>query len=81
MADYKKIEAAFQERGKASKYTNQKGLLMSCLIDARIKRLTEDLSRVNSDMNMLREEISHILKLKDKKVSFKTRTLGINQLI
>ncbi|GAA5808021.1 hypothetical protein MFLAVUS_001403 [Mucor flavus] len=46
MADYRKIEAAFQER------------------DARIKRLTEDLIKVNSDMNSLREEISHIIKAK-----------------
>ncbi|KAL7309798.1 hypothetical protein PS15m_010638 [Mucor circinelloides] len=49
MADYRKIEAAFQER------------------DARIKRLTEDLQRVNHDMTLLREEIGQIIKLKDKK--------------
>ncbi|KAF1801882.1 hypothetical protein V8B55DRAFT_1474771 [Mucor lusitanicus] len=49
MADYRKIEAAFQER------------------DARIKRLTEDLQRVNHDMSILREEIGQIIKLKDKK--------------
>ncbi|CEP15739.1 hypothetical protein [Parasitella parasitica] len=49
MADYRKIEAAFQER------------------DARIKRLTEDLQRVNLDMTILKEEIGHIIKLKDKK--------------
>lgn len=49
MADYRKVEAAFQER------------------DARIKRLTEDLTRVNNDMIMLKEEISHLLKSKDKK--------------
>ncbi|CAO3636045.1 unnamed protein product [Mucor hiemalis] len=49
MADYRKVEAAFQER------------------DARIKRLTDDLSRVNNDMIMLKEEIGHLLKSKDKK--------------
>ncbi|KAI8642714.1 hypothetical protein BD408DRAFT_416112 [Parasitella parasitica] len=49
MADYRKIEAAFQER------------------DARIKRLTEDLQRMNLDMTILKEEIGHIIKLKDKK--------------
>ncbi|KAL9538510.1 hypothetical protein MBANPS3_010879 [Mucor bainieri] len=49
MADYRKIEAAFQER------------------DARIKRLTEDLQRVNHDMSILRDEIGQIIKLKDKK--------------
>ncbi|KAI8891103.1 hypothetical protein K501DRAFT_281278 [Backusella circina FSU 941] len=49
MADYRKIEAAFQER------------------DARIKRLTDDLSRMNNDMSLLKDEVSQILKLKDKK--------------
>ncbi|KAG2201952.1 hypothetical protein INT47_000491 [Mucor saturninus] len=48
MADYRKIEAAFQER------------------DARIKRLTEDLGRVNSDMMTLKDEIGQILKSRDK---------------
>lgn len=38
------------------------------LIDARIKRLTDDLQRVSHDMNILKEEIGQILKLKDKKV-------------
>ncbi|KAI9470697.1 MAG: hypothetical protein EXX96DRAFT_585443 [Benjaminiella poitrasii] len=44
MADYRKIEAAFQER------------------DARIKRLTEDLQKVNNGLNLLKEEVSHLLK-------------------
>jgi hypothetical protein len=35
-------------------------------IDARIKRLTEDLGRVNSDMNTLKDEFSQILKSRDK---------------
>lgn len=46
MADYRKIEAAFQER------------------DARIKRLTEDLQRVNSDMSLLKDEMNQLLKKK-----------------
>ncbi|KAI8979029.1 hypothetical protein BDB01DRAFT_798967 [Pilobolus umbonatus] len=49
MADYRKIEAAFQER------------------DARIKRLTEDLGRINNDMSILKDELSQLLKMKDKK--------------
>lgn len=43
-------------------------MLITWLIDARIKRLTEDLQRVNHDMTLLREEIGQIIKLKDKKV-------------
>lgn len=46
MADYRKIEAAFQER------------------DARIKRLTEDLQRVNNDMSIIRDEMNQLLKKK-----------------
>ncbi|KAL7323888.1 hypothetical protein PS15p_210478 [Mucor circinelloides] len=42
-------------------------MLITWLIDARIKRLTEDLQRVNHDMTLLREEIGQIIKLKDKK--------------
>lgn len=38
---------------------------MSCT-DTRIKRLTEDLGRVNTDMNTLKEEISQLLKSRDK---------------
>lgn len=44
-------------------------MLITWQADARIKRLTEDLQRVNHDMSILREEIGHIIKLKDKKVS------------
>ncbi|KAI8047402.1 uncharacterized protein B0P05DRAFT_566119 [Gilbertella persicaria] len=58
MADYRKIEAAFQER------------------DARIKKLTEDLGRLNNDMCALKEEFNQVLK-KDKKsneTSSKTST-------
>lgn len=69
MADYRKIEAAFQERGKMQLemfffFVNN----IHVLIDARIKRLTDDLQRVSHDMNILKEEIGQILKLKDKKV-------------
>ncbi|KAI8341554.1 hypothetical protein BD560DRAFT_412130 [Blakeslea trispora] len=39
MTDYRKIEAAFQER------------------DARIKRLTEDMTRLTTDVNLLRDEL------------------------
>ena len=69
MADYRKIEAAFQERGRMQ--LEMFFFLVNnihILIDARIKRLTEDLQRVSHDMTILKEEIGQILKLKDKKV-------------
>ncbi|KAI9264476.1 hypothetical protein BY458DRAFT_438385 [Sporodiniella umbellata] len=50
MTDYRKIEAAFQER------------------DARIKKLTEDMGKMNNDMNMLREEINLWKQKKDPKI-------------
>lgn len=68
MADYRKIEAAFQERGNYGVIWDVP-MLITWQADARIKRLTEDLQRVNHDMSILREEIGHIIKLKDKKVS------------
>lgn len=49
MADYRKIEAAFQER------------------DARIKKLTEDIGRINKDMSILKEDLNQLMKIKDKK--------------
>ncbi|CAO3649699.1 unnamed protein product [Cunninghamella echinulata] len=50
MADYRKIEAAFQER------------------DIHLKKLTEDLVRLSTDMNRMREDMMHLWKsTKDKK--------------
>ncbi|CAO3607092.1 unnamed protein product [Cunninghamella blakesleeana] len=50
MADYRKIEAAFQER------------------DIHLKKLTEDLVRLSTDMNRMREDMMQLWKsVKDKK--------------
>jgi hypothetical protein len=75
MADYRKIEAAFQERGRQRVFGSRgksdlfMHLFYEMFVDARIKRLTDDLSRMNNDMSLLKDEVSQILKLKDKKVN------------
>lgn len=83
MADYRKIEAAFQERGNKAIMVIilDVQMLITWLIDARIKRLTEDLQRVNHDMTILREEIGQIIKLKDKKVGIEWSAQQLLDLI
>ncbi|KAG2189183.1 hypothetical protein INT44_004325, partial [Umbelopsis vinacea] len=74
MLDYRKIEAAFQERGKRSS-RNMHLLKIAWLInvywlsDATVKHLSDELSKMNSDMTRLRDEMMSMWKvIKDKKV-------------
>lgn len=66
MADYRKIESAFQERGN---YLHTFILLYLTFfffwsIDARIKKLIEDIGRMSNDINTLKEEISQLKQSK-----------------
>ncbi|CEG68814.1 hypothetical protein RMATCC62417_05002 [Rhizopus microsporus] len=65
MADYRKIESAFQERGN---YLHTFILLYLTFffwsIDARIKKLIEDIGRMSNDINTLKEEITQLKQSK-----------------
>jgi hypothetical protein len=71
VADYRKIEAAFQERGKVDHLV---GCLLvkltPCILDMHLKKMTDDLLRISGDMNRMRDDMMQLWKYaKDKKVT------------